>query len=214
MRINTHKDGVLLHYTDIDYENAKINKYSGNGDLLNSVQLSHSEIIEFNQLQKDRRKNDFKNESDVLFLKYQAGEISKQTWINSRNEIMERYKYINENPNETASEREQRLNQEAQQQFIEKANELDDKLIEKYDDFYQEYVTTIQEAVQENPNIPTNITYKALIEALMGLEGEKWVKKAFALNLLWQDVVVESRRTPSEAFELLPYMEYRRDNES
>jgi hypothetical protein len=110
---------------------------------------------------------------------------------------------------ENEAEREIRLNQEAQEQFIQKANELSDELIDKYKDFIVFYQTTIQEAIQVNPEIPTNITYKDLIDALMVLEGEIWVKKAFALSSLWQDVVVESGLTAKEAFELLPYMAFR-----
>ena len=113
---------------------------------------------------------------------------------------------------ETEVEREIRLNQIKQQEFHNDAMQLDSKLIEKYTTFVYAYQQTIQEVKEINPDIPTNIDYPSLINALMILEGEIWLKKSFALQMLWNDVVVASRKTPAEAFELLPMMEYRRLN--
>ena len=90
--------------------------------------------------------------------------------------------------------------------------QLDSKLMEKYTTFVYAYQQTIQEVKEINPGIPTNIDYPSLINALMVLEGGIWIKKSFALQMLWNDVVVASRKTPAEAFELLPMMEYRRLN--
>jgi hypothetical protein len=113
---------------------------------------------------------------------------------------------------ETEEEREARLNQIKQQTFHNDAMQLHRKLIEKYTTFVDAYQQTIHEVKEINPDIPTNIDYPSLINALMILDGEIWIKKSFALQMLWNDVVVASRKTPSEAFELLPMMEYRRLN--
>jgi hypothetical protein len=113
---------------------------------------------------------------------------------------------------ETTLERDERISAEEQANFISYANSLDSNLIEKYTTFYGLYQQTVQNIQAVNPNIPTNITYPSLVNALLTMEGEIWTKLSVALSLLWNDVVVASRRTPADAYELLPYIEFRRQN--
>jgi hypothetical protein len=86
----------------------------------------------------------------------------------------------------------------------------DAKLFQKYSTFYATYAQVIAEVIAINPNIPPDITYSNLVKVLMMLDGDMWTKKALILNLLWQDVVVESGLTAGGAFDLVPVLESRR----
>jgi len=51
-------------------------------------------INSYNQKQKSKREEAYKNEADSLFFKAQRQEIPMQVWLDKVNEIKEKYSYI------------------------------------------------------------------------------------------------------------------------
>lgn len=67
------------------------------------IELDIQRIEEETEKLKETRKNDsikysrsqaYLKESDPLFFKYQAGEITKEEWLEKRQEIRERFPYL------------------------------------------------------------------------------------------------------------------------
>ena len=97
--------------------------------------------------------------------------------------------------------------------FIAEANALPAHLVEAYAVFAAAVEQAIPAAMQAGAQIdPTAITYQGLIAALDQLEGEQWIKTGNALQSLWNVVVINTNRTPGEAYAMMPLMEYRRQN--
>jgi hydroxymethylpyrimidine pyrophosphatase-like HAD family hydrolase len=96
MRIETYEQetGKLLEKKELDYSKGEWITYNEKGETIKSELMNKDEIEQFNEEQRKNRENNFKEESDVLFLKYQAGEIKKEDWLVKRNEIRKRYPYI------------------------------------------------------------------------------------------------------------------------
>jgi hypothetical protein len=86
--------GKLLERRTLNYNTGVWSIYDGEGNLKSEYVMTDEEILEFNEMQKKLRENDFERESDSLHLKVDAGELDKQVWLNKREEIRERHKYI------------------------------------------------------------------------------------------------------------------------
>jgi hypothetical protein len=94
MRIETYNNNKLIELKELDYSKGEWLIYDKKLKLIKKVTLNQEQIEQFNEKQRKNRENDFISESDVLFLKYQAGEIDKQVWLDKRQEIRKRFKYI------------------------------------------------------------------------------------------------------------------------
>jgi hypothetical protein len=103
--------------------------------------------------------------------------------------------------------------QDKQDALVSEANALPANLVEAYAVFAGAVAQAIPAAMQAGATIdPTAITYQGLIAALDQLQGEQWIKTGNALQALWNVVVINTNKTPGEAYAMMPVMEYRRQN--
>jgi hypothetical protein len=102
---------------------------------------------------------------------------------------------------------------EAVAQFQRDAYALSDELAEAYAAFMAAFEQAVGAAMMAGAQLdPTAVTYQSLVSALSQLEGDQWLKVANQLTGLWNIVVVHTRKTPGEAYDMLPMLEWRRQN--
>ena len=89
---------------------------------------------------------------------------------------------------------------------------LSSDLVTAYEAFHAAYSQAVAAAIAAGAEISQSVTYQALVAALNALEGDQWTRVALQLSQLWNVVVVHCGGNMTKAYQMLPLLEFRREN--